>query len=311
MKYIFGPVPSRRLGRSLGVSPIPHKTCNYSCVYCQLGRTSLLTNTRTEFYPVDEILNELKSVVSGKVEFDVVTIVGEGEPTLYSDLGALIGGIKGITDKPVAVITNGALLADKSVARELLEADIVMPSLDASNEQQFKQINRPHGRIKYENMLKGLIEFSKLYKGELWLEIMLIKGMNDDLESLNAFSVILKNVTYKRVYLNSPVRPPAEKDVFESEKEQMAKAVELLGGTPINMLCSGSFHSGISDDFEALVSIIKRHPMNQFEIMGFLQSRKCAEPEKFIERLNTTEYVVAVNYKGYSTYRMRNRYGSE
>ncbi|MZQ99156.1 MAG: radical SAM protein, partial [Acidaminobacter sp.] len=133
-EYVYGPVPSRRLGLSLGVSPIPKKTCNYSCVYCQLGRTDHMTNARQNFFPVEVMLDEAKAVIESGTVFDVITIVGEGEPTLYSDLDNLIRGLKQMSDKPVAVITNGALLYDEVVQEALMTADLVLPTLDASNE---------------------------------------------------------------------------------------------------------------------------------------------------------------------------------
>ncbi len=307
MKRVYGPVPSRRLGLSLGVSPIPNKTCNYSCVYCQLGRTSIMTVARKCFYPVEEIMSEIRLVLEKNPDFDVITIVGEGEPTLYLGLGALIEAIKKITEKPIAVITNGALMANEEVRDELRRADIVLPSLDAINENQFKSINRPHKSIRYNSVLEGLIEFSKTFKGELWLEIMLIKGMNDDQESLERFLEILQKIKYTKLYINSPIRPPAEEGVFQTDDEAIEKAVAFLGGISIERLISTGFHSEVKDDFEALLSIIQRHPMNQFEILDFLKSRNCSKPEEVIGQLNASESVEFVYYKGYNTYRRRQR----
>ena len=140
MKYVFGPVPSRRLGRSLGISPIPEKTCNYTCIYCQLGRTTHFTNTRKKFFPVEDILVELEKALEQEREIDFITIVGEGEPTLYEDLGLLISKTKNLTSKPIAVITNGALLYKEDVRKNLLEADVIMPTLDAYSEKMFRKI---------------------------------------------------------------------------------------------------------------------------------------------------------------------------
>src|SRR6056297_1787579 len=130
-KFLYGPVPSRRLGLSLGISPIPKKTCNYSCIYCQLGRTSHMTNTPTLFFEVDDIIDELKIFIKKDISFDVVTIVGEGEPTLYAGLKSLIMKIKALVDQPVAVITNGGLLYLTEVQQALTAADIVLPTFDA------------------------------------------------------------------------------------------------------------------------------------------------------------------------------------
>lgn len=303
MKHVFGPVPSRRLGRSLGISPIPKKTCNYSCVYCQLGRTNPMTATPQAFYPVEEILDEFVRALGG-IEYDVVTIVGEGEPTLYRGLGQLIEGVKALTDKPVAVITNGALLTDPAVAAALMEADIVLPSLDAYDEASFKRIDRPVGSIRFEAVQDALRWFTRAYPGELWLEIMLVAGMNDSDEALSAFQAILRQLRYDRLYINAPVRPPAEQNVEAPSKERMARAVELLSGVSIDMLTDGAFDSEIADDFEATLSIIRRHPMNQHEIESFIRGRG-GDPAAILARLAADPAIEAVAYKGYTTYRFQ------
>lgn len=275
MKYVYGPVPSRRLGISLGISPIPKKTCNYSCVYCQLGRTNHMTNERQMFFDVSDIMEEFDLFLKSDVRFDVVTIVGEGEPTLYAGLGELIEQIKKRTEKPVAVITNGALFHDSKLREELYHADIVSPTLDAFDEASFKKINRPHGELNFQNLKDGLVLFSHEYKGQLWIEIMLIEGVNDDIDSLKKYAEMLKDIKYDKLYINTPVRPPAEANVKAISSQTMALAVSTLGGISIDLLESEGFHSEISDHFEAILSIIKRHPMNQFEIEGFLKSRGC------------------------------------
>ncbi|MDD2484337.1 MAG: radical SAM protein [Eubacteriales bacterium] len=305
MKYIYGPVPSRRLGLSLGVSPIPQKTCNYSCIYCQLGRTNPLTNTRKMFYPVSEIMREFNETLQKNIAFDVVTIVGEGEPTLYSGLGELIAEIKKKTEKPVAVITNGALLYDKTVREELFPADIVLPTVDAYDEASFKKINRPHGTIGFEQVKEGLRVFSEEYKGQLWIEIMLMDKINDDQKSLEEYAKELKKLKYERLYINTPIRPPAESEIKAIDHEKMERAVDFLGGISIDLLESEGFHSEIVDDLEAIISIIKRHPMNQFEIEGFLASRACGNIPEIMDNLKQSNKVKVLNYKGFETYRLK------
>jgi len=305
MQYIFGPVPSRRLGISLGVSPIPKKTCNYSCVYCQLGRTDHMTNKREMFFPLEDIMAEFETVLKDNIPFDVVTIVGEGEPTLYAGLGALIREIGARTDKPVAVITNGALLYDRQVQEELSAADIVMPTLDGYDEASFKRINRPHGSLQFSRVIDGLEDFSQRYRGQLWLEIMLMKGINDDEASLNQYAQMLKRIRYDKLYLNTPVRPPAEPEIEIVAPETMRLAGEHLGGISIDLLESAGFHSEIEDDYTAILSIIKRHPMNQFEIRGFLESRGRGGGEEILIRLKEDVRVDVINYKGYDTFRLK------
>lgn len=304
MQYIYGPVPSRRLGISLGVSPIPKKTCNYSCIYCQLGKTNHLTNTRKMFFPVRDIIEEFEQVLRSDLEFDVVTIVGEGEPTLYLGLGELIERIKERTDKPVAVITNGALLYNHDVQVELSKADIVLPSMDAYDNFSYKKINRPHGTLDFHTVHQGLKMFSKKYPGQLWLEIMLMRDINDDDTALRKYSDLLKSIKYDRLYLNTPIRPPVESYVKAIGSEKMNRAVELLGGISIDLLFSHGFHSEITDHYDAIMSIIKRHPMNQFEITRFLELRGCRYISKIFSDLESDSTVEKINYKGYDTYRL-------
>ena len=304
-KYIFGPVPSRRLGRSLGVSPIPKKTCNYSCVYCQLGRTNKMTNARQEFFPLEDILAEFDRCLGDLAHCDVVSIVGEGEPTLYARLGDLIRGIHQRTDKPVAVITNAALLYDPAVRQELCEADIVLPSLDSYDTESWHRIDRPYGLLRYEEVFDGLVTFTHQFKGQLYLEIMLMDHVNDSPEDLQKFKSLLGKLRYDRVYINTPVRPPAEAEIAVSSPETIQLATELLEGISIDALASGGFYSEVADDYEAILSIIGRHPMNQHEIAGFLASRNNPTPETLLERLSHDPAVNPVEYKGYITYRLR------
>ncbi len=305
MKYIYGPVPSRRLGISLGVSPIPKKTCNYSCIYCQLGRTNHMTNTRKMFYNVEEIISEFETILKRDILFDVVTIVGEGEPTLYIGLGELIKEIKHRTNKPVAVITNGALLYNQLVRHELLLADIVLPTLDAYDEESFKKINRPHGTISFARVIDGLIQFSKEYKGKLWIEMMFVKGYNNDLSNILKFKQLLTKINYDKLYLNTPVRPPAESFVKALTSNEMNEIESKLNGISIDLLYSEGFYSDISNHFQAILSIIKRHPMNQHEIRAFLKTRKCKSIDKIIAQLKQDSNIDVINYKGFYTFRLK------
>ncbi|MBN2300691.1 MAG: radical SAM protein [Acholeplasmataceae bacterium] len=305
MNYLYGPVPSRRLGLSLGVSPIPKKTCNYACVYCQLGHTDHMTNTRQSFFDFHEIIKEFEEIKKSNVLYDVVSIVGEGEPTLYKDLKTLIVELKKRTDKPVTVITNGALLYNQEVKDALMKADIVLPSMDAYNEDTFKKINRPHGHLKFNEVVEGLISFSHAYQGELWLEIMLIKGMNDDEHSLKMFKEKLQYIKYNKLYLNTPIRPPAEVGIFPIDQKVMDHFSKELEGISIDLLSSIGFQSDIKDDITAIKSIIKRHPMNQYEILNFLKTRSCSNPQFILNKLKKDTDIEVVLYRNYQTYRLK------
>lgn len=304
-EYVYGPVPSRRMGLSIGISPIAKGHCNYSCIYCQLGRTKNMTNKREEYFDLEAMIEEFKEYLKDDIDFDVVTIVGEGEPLLYSKLGSLIDRLKLFTDKPIAVITNGALMCDSSAREQLKKADIVLPSLDACYEKMFKKINRPHGSIKFQDVVEGLRIFSKEYEGQLWIETMIIKGINDNKESFLEFKRLLDTIDYHRLYINSPVRPPAEGFVEQPSKESVEEAVSVLGGISIDELVSEGFYSEVEDDYEAVLSIIKRHPMNQFEIKSFIEKRGTADTEEFFKRLHNDDNIEVVNYKDYYTYRLQ------
>lgn len=305
MKYIYGPIPSRRLGLSLGISPIPKKYCNYSCIYCQLGRTNHMVNKREMFYKVDDIIEELKIVLNNNIKFDVVSIVGSGEPTLYKGLGELITKIKLICNKPVVVITNGALLDDKKLQEELLNCDIILPTIDAYDEESFKLINRPHKKIVFENIIKGIIEFSKIFKGEIWLEIMFMENINDDEKSLIEYKSLLNKIRYDKLYLNTPIRPPAEQEINPVSRSKMQEIASFLKGIPIDIPHSIGFHSEIKDDYLAILNIIQRHPMNQYEITTFLNTRNGIAIDDIFEKLNNDSNIDVIDYKGYRTYRLK------
>lgn len=304
-KYIYGPVPSRRMGLSVGISPITEGHCNYSCIYCQLGRTRNMTNERKRYFDHRDIVEEFKLYLSKDIKFDVATIVGDGEPLLYADLGILIDELKLLTDKPVALITNGSLLFDSKVREELKNADIILPSLDATDEEMFKKINRPHGNIRFDDVIRGLQIFSNGYKGQLWIETMIVEGINDNRDFFLKLKELLGTIKYHKLYINSPVRPPAETYVKQVSRDVIEEAVSILGGISIDKLVSEGFYSEVEDDYEAVLSIIRRHPMNQFEIKSFIEQRGNSDIEGFFNRLNDDDKIEMVDYKGYYTYRLK------
>jgi wyosine [tRNA(Phe)-imidazoG37] synthetase (radical SAM superfamily) len=270
MNYVFGPVPSRRLGQSLGIDTIPLKTCNWNCVYCQLGRTVPLTNDQREYVPAEEILLEaeqaLKSHMNGKIDW--VTFVGSGEPTLHSCIGWLIRQIKALTDTPIAVITNGSLLYLPEVREELMVADAILPTLDAGTAMLYRKINRPHPQATFERLVDGLIAFHKEYRGKLWVEVMLVRGLNDTPQALEDIAQILQRVKPDAVHINLPTRPPAETWVQPTDDEGLMRAISILGTTAeVVHPAEGSFDlSGYENVVDAIIGIVTRHPMRQDEL---------------------------------------------
>ena len=206
--YIFGPVPSRRLGRSLGIDLIPMKTCPYDCLYCQLGRTTNKTVLRKEWVPLEAVVAELQEKLVTKPDY--ITLGGSGEPTLYSRIGELIERIRSITDIPVAVLTNGSLLWQKTVREALMDANLVIPSLDAGDEALFRIVNRPTTAIDFEHMLEGLIAFRQEYAGAYWLEILLLAGYSAIQSEVTKLAACVKKIKPDKVQLNTATRPPAE-----------------------------------------------------------------------------------------------------
>jgi wyosine [tRNA(Phe)-imidazoG37] synthetase (radical SAM superfamily) len=257
------------------------------------------------FFAVEDIIKEFELILKENIYFDVITIVGEGEPTLYLGLGELILEMKKRTSKTIAIITNGALLYDPLVRKELSYADIVLPTLDAYDDSSFKTINRPIGSLTFNQVLEGLKVFSKEYQGLLWLEMMFIKDVNDDLASLNKYTKILDEITYDKLYINTPVRPPAEGYIKAVTSDKMSQIVTMLNGISIALLDSEGFYSDILDHYEAILSIIKRHPMNQYEISTFLATRKCNNIDELISLLKNDNIVEVVSYRNYNTFRLK------
>lgn len=270
MKYVFGPVPSRRLGQSLGIDPVPLKTCNWNCVYCQLGRSRPLINKRAVYFPRENIIAEVRRTLASHApgEIDWVTFVGSGETTLHSGIGWMIRQVKSITELPVAVITNGSLLYLPEVRQELMTADAVMPSLDAGNARLYKKINRPYPKITFERLVQGLMTFRQEYQGKLWVEVMLVKGLNDTEEALTEIAAILKMIQPDEVHILQPDRPPVEAWVQPPDAEGLLRARAILGETArLVHPATGSFDlSGGESLVDAIVGIITRHPMRQEEI---------------------------------------------
>jgi len=304
-KSLYGPIPSRRLGQSLGISPILKKTCNYACIYCMLGPTDRMTNELVNDIPVETILDELDHFLNQNVDFDVVSIVGEGEPTLYRDLILLIEGIRARTEKPIALITNGALLNHPPVYQACLLVDIMMPSVNAYDLATFKKINRPHKDIDFMQITESLIQFSQQFTGQLWLECMLVEGVNDSTQYLVAYREFLKPIKYDRLYINTPVRPPTESYAQRISSAKMQEAITVLNGIGIEDNQDNYYYSDIEDNIEALYNIIRRHPMNHFEITHFLQNRQCANIEEVFSSLQNNPQINIILYRGLTTYRFK------
>lgn len=227
-KYIFGPVPSRRLGISLGVDLVMHKTCNLNCVYCECGETEKHSTERKEYVNADEVITEVKAVLATGMHLDYITFSGAGEPTLNKELGKIISEIKELTQTKVAVITNGTLLSNKEVQDDLMNADVIMPSLDSATEEGFVKLNKPAKGLKIEKIIDGIADFRKVYTGEIWLEVFIVEGINDSKREIIAMISAINKIKPNVVQLNSLDRPPAEGWVKKASIETLEKIQEEL-----------------------------------------------------------------------------------
>jgi wyosine [tRNA(Phe)-imidazoG37] synthetase (radical SAM superfamily) len=260
--HVFGPVPSRRLGRSLGIDLIPFKTCTYDCIYCQLGRTTCKTVERRRWVNQDAVLHELETRLTRKPDY--ITLGGSGEPTLQAELGGLIAEIKSRTDVPVAVLTNGSMLWQKQLRQELSQADLVIPSLDAGGEEMFHAVNRPHENISFRQMLDGLVAFRQEFAGQYWLEIMLIAGYTAAIPQIHQLAACVNRVAPDRVQLNTVTRPPTEPDAVGVDRKRLEYLSSLFGSAAEVI---SDFH-GVHAEAEFAGT---RH-----EVLALLQRRPCS-----------------------------------
>lgn len=233
MRYIYGPVKSRRLGNSLGVSLTPYKICNFNCIYCQLGETKHLVCERKEYVRPEDILEELRSWLSNFPQeaktLNYITLSGFGEPTLNSAISKIIKDIRNLTSHPIAIITNSSLLGDSDVRREILEADLIVPSLDAVSPFIFRKINQPHPQLNLDKIIEGLIALKRETKAKIYLEIMLVRKINDDLRHIKRLREIVNLINPDKIQLNSPVRMTAQPGIEATKGSKLKKIKDLLG----------------------------------------------------------------------------------
>jgi wyosine [tRNA(Phe)-imidazoG37] synthetase (radical SAM superfamily) len=288
-KFVYGPVPSRRLGISLGVDIIPYKTCTYNCIYCQLGKTTNQTMQRESFVWVDSVIKEIKEVIDQNSDIDYITFSGSGEPTLNQDIGEMIGRVKSLTQIPVAVLTNGSLLWDKMVREDLARADLVIPSVDAVSEEIYQKVNRPIEGLKVKKILEGIKEFCKGFKGKIYLEIMLVKGINDSEEEIKKINQFVRELKVNKIQLNTVIRPPGDPKAKPLDEEKLLKVkasfdpslpIEIVAD--FDRMTSQAYHKDLE---QAIIELLRRRPTKRDDMAVALG----VHPNEIVKYLHVLE----------------------
>ena len=303
----FGPIPSRRLGRSLGINNIPPKICTYSCIYCQLGKTSKMKIEPQVFYSSSQIFKEVQDKVKKSKEkgelIDYLTFVPDGEPTLDINLGKEIKLIKSLGIK-IAVISNSSLIDQKEVRENLKEADLVSLKIDSTEEEVWKKINRPHRNLHLDSLLEGVLEFAGTFKGKIITETMLIKDVNDDRQHIKKVANFLTQINSSVAYLSVPIRPPAERWVQTPSEEVVNQSYNIFKEKINQVECligyEGNEFAFTGKAEEDILSITSVHPMREEALMDFLKRAK--SDWSVIDRLTEQGKLVESEYEGYKFY---------
>jgi len=266
-KYIFGPVPSRRFGRSLGIDLTPFKTCTFNCVFCQLGQTTNQTIVRSEYYPLNEIISELRNWLHSGETADYITLSGSGEPTLHSGFGEILKFIKANSEIPCVVLTNGTLLYRPEVREAAGLADIVKVSLSAWDQSSYEWINRPHPQLRFEQLVEGQKALRERYQGEVWMEVFLINGMNSMPAAVKKIAKIASEIRPDRIHLNTSVRPPAEDFVGVVPQDQLASLADYFQPQAVVIAnFKGTPAAGKISNEDTVYAMLQRRPCTSDDI---------------------------------------------
>ncbi|MFU8818313.1 MAG: radical SAM protein [Desulfurivibrio sp.] len=312
MNHIFGPVNSRRLGISLGIDLLPPKICNFNCIYCEVGPTTTFTNLRGEYTATAEIIAEIDAYFADSAavaRLDILTITASGEPTLHSGLGKIIAHLKKISNKPVAVLTNGSLLYLPEVRRELAAADIVIPSLDAAREESYRRINRPAAECDLPRLIGGLVDFSREFTGRCWLEILLARGINDGPEDLAALAAAVERIQPGRIQLNTVARPPLEAFALPLSLEELRAAaasfklpVDILSDhTVLDRRSEKADSPGRQSEEEEIMHLLQRRPCPADDVASALGIEP-GRAEEILDRLAGSHQVTVSHHRGRDYY---------
>jgi len=298
MAYVFGPVPSRRLGLSLGVDLIPPKTCTFDCLYCQVGRTTSRTLEPKAFVPVREVIGEIKKKILKNAP-DAVTLAGSGEPTLYSEIDQVIASIKEITEIKVALLTNGALFWKEEIRQRVLKADIIMPTLSSAFDHTFREIHRPHPGLDLATIINGLKMLRQDYKGQIFLEVVFLAGVNDTKREVEALKNLVEQISPEKIQLNTVVRPPADSKAISLDRKRLeeinlifGEKSEIIAEIPAKIKTRTEEHL-----IRSLLDMVKRRPLKQIDIVNAL-GLSTDETEDLIKGLLIKGYIRRQSHSG-------------
>ena len=310
-KYLFGPVPSRRLGMSLGVDLVPKKVCSLDCVYCEVGATTKLTTVRKEYIPYSKVTSELTDYFANNHDPDYITFSGSGEPTLNSRIGDVLQFIKQEKpDIPVAVLTNGTLLSDKNVRHELMGANVVLPSLDAVTEITFQKINRPSVHLTSEKYIDGLINFSKEFTGKIWLEVFIIPRFNDNVDELKAFKKVFEKINPDQIQLNTLDRPGTEAGINAASHKHLKKIIDFWGLDNVEIIAAAPIRKNIQsyrkDAESAILGTITRRPCKLDDMVKIL-GMHINEINKYLDVLEAESKIETVRQERGVFYQIKHK----
>lgn len=299
---VFGPVPSRRFGRSLGVDPVPGKTCNYSCVYCQLGKTSHPASERREYISTDKIVEAVREGVeriNGNIDF--ITFMGRGEPTLASNLEEVVKAIRFFWRGRIALITNGSLFNVPEVRNAAMWFDVVAPTVAAGDEKTYRRIHHPARNCSLALTIKSLRTFRKEFNGEIWAEVMLVRDVNDSLSSINAIKNVLKEINPDKVHITTPIRPPSEGDILPPTEESFALAMDVLKGAVDLSNPEGSFLP--EGSIQHLLDVAANHPLREDQAITILSPMPVSEAKTMLNRLVAEGILEKLEHENITFYR--------
>ncbi len=307
--HLFGPVPSRRLGVSLGIDLIPHKTCTLDCVYCECGKTTNLTNKRKEYVATEEVLEELEVYLAKKPELDYITFSGSGEPTLHSKIGQIVNFIKeNYPSYKLALLTNSTLFTDNTLIKEVQNIDLIIPSLDSASQEIFQKINRPHKNIYINKIIEGLVKLRQSHRGQIWLEIFIIPGLNDNNKELNLLKEAVSKINPDKIQLNTLDRPGTENWVKAARRNKLKEISEILPGNVeiIKTFKSRKEIESYKEEIkDKIIDILKRRPCTEKDLAQIL-GLHVNEVTKYLQVLLENSEIKAKSEKRGTFYRIQN-----